>query len=68
MLKETKIADRFTKQKTSRRGLLDMDADGNAIPKSNSINRSYDNFSKVLSKPSLFSEQKKVVQPALKRS
>ncbi len=35
MLKETKIVDRFTKQRTSRRGLLDLDSDGNASPKSN---------------------------------
>ncbi len=57
--------DRFTKQKTSKRGLLDFESDGNASPKSNSINKSYDNLNKMLGKPSLFSEKSKF--PGLKR-
>ena len=67
MLKETKIVDRFTKQRTSKRGLLDFDNDGNSTPKSNSINRSYDNLNKEFGKPSLFSEQKRGGFPGLKR-
>ena len=67
MLKETKIVDRLTKVKTSRRGLLDLDENGNSLPKPSLINKSCDNLAKAFNRPSLFGEQKKVLQPPLRR-